>query len=151
MANIIAGLLDQHAQLRRSMETMNGLLGEAKGVGWDDQTDLDLPRLREVERRFSAALKAHERAEEEGLSGAIGRVTAEGKRPVMALEKEHKALNEIFQLLQSVTCLCDGRHVYALRTVLSRAADLLEQHLAYEERALFPLLEEYREQERRIK
>lgn len=140
MKELIRNLLEEHAELRREFAGILGLLGKAQGVGWDDQLDVDLPRLKEAERRFSARLKAHERMEEEHLSEFLRRLALEGKSQPQALETGHTVIRDIFRLLETVTGLCDGKHVYALRNLMSRVADDLERHLAYEERELFPLL-----------
>lgn len=140
MEDIFTNLLEEHARIRRSLSAMSCLLGEAEGVGWDDQKDLELQRLKEMERQFSIMLKAHERKEEDCLSEVIRSMLGEGSPSLKALEAERKSIGEIFQLLQSVTSLCDGKHVYALRSVMSRVAEYLERHMAYEEQELFPLL-----------
>lgn len=140
MKDLFDSLLEEHAELRRSLATMAGLLGKAEGVGWDDQMNLDLRRLKEAERRFSDMLKAHERQEENRLSEHLKRLIPDGEFPSHALETRHAAIRDIFQLLETVTGLCDGQHVYALRTLMTRVAEDLERHLAYEEQELYPLL-----------
>lgn len=140
MKDLFSSLLEEHAELRRELAGVVGLLGKAQGVGWDDQVDVDLPRLKEAERRFSAKLKAHERMEEECLSELLRRSALERKTQPQALETGHAAVRDIFRLLETVTGLCDGKHVYALRNLMSRVSEDMERHLAYEERELFPLL-----------
>ncbi len=140
MKDLFSSLLEEHAELRRALAAMAGLLGKAHGVGWEDQMNLDLPRLKEAERRFSAMLKTHERKEEEHLSGLLRRLISQGELPPQALDTGYAAVRDIFRLLETVTGLCDGQHVYALRTLMSKVTEDLERHLTYEERELFPLL-----------
>ena len=140
MKDSFSSLLEEHAELRRELAGLVGLLGKAQGVGWDDQMDVDLPRLKEAERRFSARLKAHEQMEVERLSELLRRLASEGTSQPQALETGHAAVRDIFRLLETVTGLCDGKHVYALRNLMSKVAEDLERHLDYEERELFPLL-----------
>ncbi|UPT75450.1 MAG: hemerythrin domain-containing protein [Elusimicrobiota bacterium] len=144
MKDLLDSLLEEHAELRSSLAEMEELLGKAQGVGWDDQTDVDLPQLKEAEMRFSAMLKAHERTEEERLSDLLRRLALEGNSPGQAVETGHAAVRGIFRLLQTVTGLYDGQHVYALRTLMSKVAEELEHHLAYEEQELFPRLRSLR-------
>lgn len=141
MEDLFSSLLEEHAELRRELAGMVGLLGKAHGVGWGDQQNVDLPRLKEAERRFSARLKVHERNEEERLSEPLRRLASEGKPPSETLETGHAAIRDVFRLLETVTSLCDGQHVYALRTLMTKVAEDLERHLAYEERELYPLLQ----------
>lgn len=140
MQDAINELLKGHAQLREQMGAMLALLGRAKGPGWDDATRLDMQSVHEAEFRFSAALKDHESTEERFLSAAISRLSQDGRLAAGALESEHRALKNIFELLQSVTWLCDGEHIHRLRWVMSATAEILERHLSYEERELFPLI-----------
>jgi hemerythrin-like domain-containing protein len=138
MEKLIRNLLEEHAELRRELAGMAGLLGKAQGVGWDDQMDVDLPRLKEAEHRFSARLKAHEQMEAEHLPQLLRRLALEGESH--KLEAGNTTVRDIFRLLETITGLCDGKHVYALRNLMSRVSEDLERHLAYEERELFPLL-----------
>lgn len=140
MDDVLRSLFEEHAELRRSFAEIVGLLGKEQDVGWNDQVNLDLPRLKEMERRFSSMLTRHERTEDTRLSAVLKRLTSEGKLSPQALQNEHRAVREIFQLLESVTSICDGQHVYALRSLLSKVTESLERHLAFEERELFPLV-----------
>ena len=85
MKDLLDGFLKEHAELRRAMAAMARLLGKAEGVGWDDQMNLDLRRLKEAERQFSAMLKVHERMEEDRFSDLLRRLASEGELPPQAL------------------------------------------------------------------
>lgn len=59
--------------------------------------------------------------------------------PSHALAARHAAIREVIRLLQTATCLRDGQHVYALRTLMAKVSDDLECQPACGEQELFPM------------
>ena len=57
-----------------------------------------------------------------------------------AIRRAHVSLDGMTALLRTLSNICDGTHVYAVRTMTERLNEELEAHLRYEEKVLFPLL-----------
>lgn len=136
--DLIDVLLQSHATLRRSLEAATGLLGPAAGAGWDDRRRLDKTEFSRRRGELLDALEAHESFEDDFLARIVSQVEDD---PESALIKEGRgSIRDIARLYGTVAGLCDGEHVYRLRTVLHRLTEELEAHLEFEERRLFPWL-----------
>ncbi len=116
---------EHHQALLVAFQLKKGLAGHAESAG----APKDLPGLAALARRFDEQLfRTHTRAEEE----LLGRWLAEGD--MKRLEAEHAHLNRL---------LSDARSAREadLRAALQGFADLLERHIRWEERELFPYAE----------
>ena len=56
------------------------------------------------------------------------------------IQRAHVSLDGMTALLRTLSEICDGTHMYAVRTMAERLHEELEAHLTYEENVLFPLL-----------
>ncbi len=118
---------EHHQALLVAFQLKKGLAGHAESAG----APKDLPGLAALARRFDEQLfRTHTRAEEE----LLGRWLAEGD--MKRLEAEHAHLNRL---------LSDARTAREadLRAALQGFADLLERHIRWEERELFPSAEDH--------
>ena len=59
-----------------------------------------------------------------------------------AVAQGHRSLGEITRLFGVVGGVFDGDHAYAVRAVLTRLSEELEDHLSHEESRVFPKLRE---------
>lgn len=129
-------LVTEHAEIRRRMAELERLLGERRGVGWDDRADCDLAALSSSWSGFREFLTAHEAGEEAAL-----RSLRDGVPEIEEwIEKNHRGHDEFVRLLGSVAATCDGRHVHSLRFALEELRHELDAHMEYEEKVVFPLL-----------
>lgn len=134
----IDSLAAGHATLRRLADAIGDCIGRQKGVGWDDRSSCDIAALSEAQKRFQEELHAHE-AEEDRIFGAILRgVGSERDELEATVARAHRSLEGTTALLRTLTSICDGSHVYAVRTAAERLRAELESHLIYEETVLFP-------------
>ncbi len=116
---------EHHQALLVAFQLKNGLAGHPESAG----APKDLPGLLGLARRFDEQLfRTHARAEEELLGGSL---TAED---LARLRAEHA---ELTRLLEAARV---GRPS-ELRGHLSAYADLLDRHVRWEERELFPYAE----------
>lgn len=117
---------DHHQALLVAFQLKKGLAGHSESAG----APKDLPGLTSLARRFQDSLhRAHEKAEEELLGP---HVPADDLR---RLQQEHAELNRLLEVARQ------GRPVDA-RQALAAYADLLERHVRWEERELFPACEQ---------
>ncbi len=131
---MIESLMREHAQLRRLAEEVEAAVGIQGGVGWDDCVVCDFKKLRATQERLARELAEHEKAEERVVAEMLrGRLSEE-------IENTHRTIERMLQLLRALSSLCDGQHVHAIRTAAKRLRQELEQHLAYEEKTIFPAL-----------
>lgn len=131
-------VLDEHAQLRRLAAGLRRRLGPQKGIGWEDVTGCDLAALRAAQDELLEALTLHERREERLFAERLPRESREALQ--LEVERAHRSLNGLVSLMRSLAELCSGGRVHALRVMVARVNEELEHHLAFEEKALIPLL-----------
>lgn len=113
---------EHHQALLVSFQLKKGLAGHAESAG----APKDLPGLAALARRFEEQiLRPHCRAEEE----LLGRYLTEGD--MRRLRAEHAELQR----------LLDASRESDQRAQLTAFADLLERHIRWEERDLFPYAE----------
>ena len=118
---------EHHQALLVSFQLKKGLAGHPEAAG----APKDLPGLLTLARRFDEQLfRTHARAEEELLGGCI---TA---ADVARLRAEHAELTRHLEAART------ARPV-ELRAHLSAYADLLDRHVRWEERELFPYAEDH--------
>jgi hemerythrin-like domain-containing protein len=122
---------DHHQALLVAFQLKKGLAGHAESAG----APKDLPGLLGLAKRFDEqVLRMHTRAEEELLGNLI-------TGPDMSrLRSEH---GEMARLLEAARSAKAGD----LRGHLSSFADLLERHIRWEERELFPYAERHVDEE----
>jgi iron-sulfur cluster repair protein YtfE (RIC family) len=136
----IDSLIEEPATLRRLVDRIEQALGGQMGVGWDDCLCGDMSRFCAAQLAFQDRLKEHE-AKEERLIGALLRCReAERAELEPVIERAHASLDGTLALLHTLSRICDGEHVYAVRTMAGRLREELEAHLTHEEKVLFPLL-----------
>lgn len=122
---------EHHQALLVAFQLKKGLAGHAESAG----APKDLPGLQGLARRFEEqVLRGHARAEEE----LLGRWIVEGD--MARLKSEHAELSRLIEA---------GRTARPadLRGHLSAFADLLERHVRWEERELFPYAEDHVDEE----
>ena len=86
-----------------------------------------------------AAFKAHEAVEDAYLSRIVRQLGLEPELDA-AIAEGHRSLGTMAHLFGTVVRVCDGEHVYRVRTVLSLLSEELERHFSYEEKQVFPKL-----------
>lgn len=120
----------QHALLV-AFQLKKGLAGHSDSAG----APSDLPGLQALAQRFEEKiLRAHARAEEE----LLGRWLVEGD--MARLRTEHAELSRLVQAGRTA-------RPAELRGQLAAFADLLERHVRWEERELFPYAEDHVDEE----
>jgi hemerythrin-like domain-containing protein len=118
---------DHHQALLVAFQLKKGLAGHAESAG----APKDLPGLLTLARRFDEQLfRPHARAEEELLGRFL--TSADMRR----LQAEHQQLSARVEAARSAS----GTDV---RIELNAFADLLERHVRWEERDLFPYAESH--------
>lgn len=117
-------------EVRARLIRLFALLGRAEGVGWDDQTRLDVRSLCSRERRLREALRRHGKKD-----GALARTLASvgDAEDARVLERQRESIENESRLLSALVGLCDGRHVYSVRGVLSRLCEDVQKHLEFHE------------------
>jgi hypothetical protein len=116
---------EHHQALLIAFQLKKGLAGHSESAG----APKDLPGLLALARRFEdSVFLAHTRAEEELLGGHLS--AADMRR----LQFEH---GEMIRLLELARTARPGD----LRQALTSFAELLERHIRWEERELFPSCE----------
>lgn len=116
---------EHHQALLVAFQLKKGLAGHPEAAG----APRDLPGLLSLARRFDEGLfRAHARAEEELLGAWI--TAGDGAR----LREEHAELGRLLGAAQTARPPEQRAH-------LSAYADLLERHVRWEERELFPWAE----------
>ena len=117
-------------EVRARLIRLFALLGRAEGVGWDDQTRLDVRSLCSRERRLREALRRHGKKD-----GALARTLASAgdAEDARVLVRQRETIENEARLLCALAGLCDGRHVYAVRGALSRLRDDVQRHLEFHE------------------
>ena len=136
----IDSMIKEHATLRRLADSIVMSLGAQTGVGWDDCTDCEMTNFFSAQRVFQDMLAEHEASEERVLHAFLRRRKSENAELEPVLHRAHASLNGMTALLRTLSNVCDGEHVYAVRTMAERLREELETHLTYEEKVLFPLL-----------
>ena len=118
---------EHHQALLVAFQLKKGLAGHAESAG----APRDLPGLLGLARRFEEHLfRAHARAEEELLGTYL--TAADMAR----LRAEHAEMTRLVAAARTA-------RPDALRGLLSAFADLLERHVRWEERELFPYAEDH--------
>ncbi len=116
---------EHHQALLVAFQLKKGLAGHSESAG----APKDLPGLLALARRFvEQVLRAHGRAEEELLGGFL---TA---NDMARLKAEHVELTRLVEAARTA-------RPADLRSHLGSFADLLERHVRWEERELFPYAE----------
>jgi len=118
---------EHHQALLVAFQLKKGLAGHAESAG----APKDLPGLLALARRFEEQVfRTHARTEED----VLGRYLPEGE--LRRLAAEHAELARLVETAKSA-------RPAELRAALSGFADLLERHVRWEERELFPYAEEH--------
>lgn len=118
---------EHHQALLIAFQLKKGLAGHADSAG----APKDLPGLVALARRFEEQVfRSHLRAEED----VLGRYLTEGD--MRRLKSEHA---ELLKLVESTR----AAQAAELRAALHGFADLLERHIRWEERELFPYAEDH--------
>ncbi len=116
---------EHHQALLVAFQLKKGLAGHPESAG----APKDLPGLLSLARRFhEQVFRMHARAEEELLGAYLT------DRDMARLRAEHQ---EVTRLLEAAR----GARPNDLRAHLGSLADLLERHIRWEERELFPYAE----------
>jgi iron-sulfur cluster repair protein YtfE (RIC family) len=136
----IESLIEEHATLRRLASEIGKAIGAQHGVGWDDRTSYEPQSLCMAQQRFHDELKKHEAREESVIDEMLRDREAERVELEPEIRRAHDSLDGMAALLRTLSTVCDGTHVYAVRTVAERLNEELQAHLAHEEQVLFPLL-----------
>jgi hemerythrin-like domain-containing protein len=122
---------EHHQALLVAFQLKKGIAGHAESAG----APKDLPGLLSLARRFAdAILKAHTRAEEELLGQFLS------DPDMRRLSGEHGDLHRFVETARSAK-------PPEMRAALLAFADLLERHVRWEERELFPAVEERMDEE----
>jgi hemerythrin-like domain-containing protein len=117
---------EHHQALLVAFQLKKGLAGHAESAG----APKDLPGLLALARRYEETiLRTHAKAEEDLLSRFIS--AADARR----LSSEH-------QEMQRLVTVAKGSRTPEIRNALQSFADLLERHIRWEERELFPAAEQ---------
>jgi hemerythrin-like domain-containing protein len=118
---------EHHQALLVAFQLKKGLAGHAEAAG----APKDLPGLLGLARRFDEqVLRAHTRAEEDLLGQFVSATD------LARLRSEHAELNRLLEVARSA-------RPAELRGHLGAFADLIERHVRWEERELFPYAEEH--------
>ena len=132
-------LLEDHRHLRASLACVTAMLDKPCNSGWEDRQSLDAALLSRNAARLFADFKSHEEFEQRILLPLVRRM-ADGGFLAKSVDDSHRGIEQITRLFEAVCELCDGEHVYRVRSVLLRLQDELESHLDFEEQRLFPRL-----------
>ncbi len=136
----IDSLIEEHAKLRRLANRIVRSLGTQTGVGWDDCAGCEMTSFFSAQRLFQEVLADHEAREERVLKVLLRHREIESAELEPVLHRAHVSLDGMTALLRTLSNVCDGKHVYAVRTMADRLSEELDVHLTYEEKVLFPLL-----------
>jgi hypothetical protein len=118
---------EHHQALLVAFQLKQALAGHPESAG----APKDLPGLLALARRFEdQVFRAHTRAEEDVLGGHL---TADDMR---RLKAEHEEMNRFLAAARTA-------RPPDLRTALQGFAELLERHIRWEERELFPYAEDH--------
>lgn len=137
----IKRLVEEHAALRRLAADIGGALGGPSGVGWNDRLEGSFDAFRAAQRAFQERFASHEAGEERVIAAFLRAKPGERADLEPVIERAHASLKRAIALLETLSCVCDGTHVRAVRLAAARLQDELEAHLSYEEDVLFPVLE----------
>jgi hemerythrin-like domain-containing protein len=122
---------EHHQALLVAFQVKKSLAGHAESAG----APRDLPGLIALTRRFAnSVMEPHLRAEEDLLPRYV--TEADGRR----LASEHADLRRLVEQARTAPP-ADGR------VLLASFADLLERHVRWEERELFPYAEDHADQD----
>jgi hypothetical protein len=118
---------EHHQALLVAFQLKKGLAGHAESAG----APKDLPGLLSLARRFEEQIfRTHARAEED----LLGRIIQAGD--MERLRAEHVEMTRLLELARTA-------RPGDLRAHLGAFADLLERHVRWEERELFPYAEDH--------
>jgi hemerythrin-like domain-containing protein len=118
---------EHHQALLVAFQLKKGLAGHAESAG----APKDLPGLLQLARKFEEQIfRPHARAEEELLAVIVQAAD------LSRLRSEHAEMTRLLELSHSA-------RPGDLRAHLGAFADLLERHVRWEERELFPYAEEH--------
>jgi hypothetical protein len=116
---------EHHQALLVAFQLKKGLAGHSESAG----APKDLPGLLALARRFEEQIfRTHTRAEED----VLGRYLPEGD--MKRLKAEHAEMSRLIESAKSA-------RPPELRAALNAFADLIERHIRWEERELFPYAE----------
>jgi len=121
---------DHHHGLALALRCRKQSLGQIKPMGVEGLRE----RSAEVIHFFSGDLTAHFRAEEDIVFPLLGSALPESLPIVEQLLKEHKQIAGMVRQLE---------RNQRLSQILFDFGDLLERHIRWEERELFPLYEKH--------
>jgi hemerythrin-like domain-containing protein len=118
---------EHHQALLVAFQLKKGLAGHAESAG----APKDLPGLLALARKFDEQiLRAHVRAEEDLFATVVE------PQDLSRLRSEHAELARLLELARTA-------QPGDLRSHLAAFADLIERHVRWEERELFPYAEEH--------
>jgi iron-sulfur cluster repair protein YtfE (RIC family) len=120
---------DHHHGLALALRCRKQSLGQIKPIGAEGLRE----RATEVAQFFATDLVPHFRAEEEILFPLVRSAVPPSVPIVEQLLKEHEQISAMVENL---------KRGQGLSQILFDLGDLLERHIRYEERELFPLYEE---------
>lgn len=139
--DIIEVFLEKHGALRRELAALEAPFQRPHGVGWDDCVSLDCQRLLKEIEAFFSDFREHEAAEDEFMA-AVSSLVKPDAATSAAFERGRRAVAGIMKLFGAVAFTFDGEHVHRVRELLARMRAEVEEHLAFEEKSLFPMLRE---------
>ena len=135
LAAVIDELIQEHAALRALARWL-----ERTTDFEEDGRRCPLEELRSRQRRFEEELKEHE-GREERLLARLSRLRTPAEPDLEPeIRRAHGSLEGMTALLRTLSGVCDGAHMGAVRSMTGRLREELELHLLYEEKVLFPLL-----------
>ncbi len=151
--NLIEHLKKEHAELRALLDAAENVLGKPRGVGLDDRLSSEGKLLFDALKSFLLAFEKHEEAESlvikrllrlENILSARSPASYPkiSSKLHQSVEEGHRSLKSITHLLSAMAAASDSDQIYSIRHVLSSLKQELNQHLDYEEREIFPKLEE---------
>lgn len=139
--DIIEFFRASHRDLRRELAALEAPFNRPHGVGWDDCVSLDQEALQRDVDAFFSSFRRHEAAEDEVLAETAGRLGLDAEM-LAEFTKGRRTVADVMKLFGAVAFSCDGEHVHRVRELLARMREEIENHLVYEEKILFPLLQE---------
>lgn len=150
--DLIDSLLEDHKELRDSLNSIERLLGKRTGVGLDDRSSVDRGLLSRALYDFLSKFREHDALEEMIIARLLrleARLVSRQKNrqsiaPALhaSIFQSHRSLEMIAHILGAVTASHDSDNVYSIRRIVSHVREELNKHFIYEEQDVFPKLRE---------
>ena len=137
---VLQELLQDHKELRRRMKDIQDYLQKVGFSNGDRLGKTAGEELYLMQKALSEAIKAHERKEERLMAATLAKPGAAAEALLKTVEGDHKTLDCLLQILDSMSDLRDQHTTYAIRFTAHSLAYALERHLDYEEKNVFPLV-----------